>query len=358
MEEVSLDQRPNNNGYHSPPPSPPSCKKVLSNTSIYAVDFGLATWWRNPKTKKPYAECKKPIKYKTGTARYASLNVHRGRTHARRDDMESLGYLLLDLLLGGELPWSGVTARTSKAGWDRLKALKEEILLQDMCLGLPHGIMDYIDYTRSLRFGDRPDYDYLRRLLRGCNETGPFSKLVTPHPHTRMIPSPPRYYHHQQYYGSNNTSSSKKENNNYKTKRRNSTASYKVRSNDQYLHHYQPQHHHYNNNTNHQHQHYQQQNQQQHEDVFIMDDLAKEFSSLSTTPTTTTTTNNNNNNATVKRSSSGSYYYRNHSSNNHYRHHSSSNSSQHRSYQYNKRYHNRPIGWNTHKNDLMGIPLN
>ncbi|OAD03920.1 Serine/Threonine kinase CK1, partial [Mucor lusitanicus CBS 277.49] len=131
-----------------------------------SFDFGLATWWRNPKTKKPYPECKKPIKFKTGTARYASLNVHRGRTHSRRDDMESLGYLLLDLLLAGELPWSGVTARSSKAGWDRLKEIKEEMLLEDMCLGLPHGIMDFIDYTRRLRFNDRPDYDHLRRLLR------------------------------------------------------------------------------------------------------------------------------------------------------------------------------------------------
>jgi serine/threonine protein kinase len=221
----------------SPPPSPPSnCRHVINNqTSLFVVDFGLATWWRNPKTKKPYPECKKPIKYKTGTARYASLNVHRGRTHARRDDMESLGYLLLDLLLAGDLPWSGVTARTSKAGWDRLKAIKEEILLEDMCLGLPHGIMDFIDYTRRLRFADRPDYDYLRRLLRGCLEVGPFSKLVAPHPHTRMIPSPPRYH--------TPTKHNYRESN-HDLKRRSSQNSYK-RNNDNC------------------------------EDVFVMDDLAQ-----------------------------------------------------------------------------------
>ena len=238
----------------------------MSDTCLYAVDFGLATWWRNPKTKKPYAECKKPIKYKTGTARYASLNVHRGRTHARRDDMESLGYLLLDLLLGGELPWSGVTARTTKAGWDRLKSLKEDILLPDLCRGLPHGIMDYIDYTRRLRFGDRPDYDYLRRILRGCIETGPFSKLVAPHPYTRMIPSPPRSFNNNAYY----------------VKRRNSTTSLnRPRSSEE----------------------------QHQEDVFIMDDLAKEL------PTTTTNT--------TRKSSS----YNNNRS--HYRYPSSSSSRQH-----------------------------
>lgn len=179
---------------YSPPPSPPSCRTIVNNwgkqTSLYVIDFGLATWWRNPKTNKPYPESKKPIKYKTGTARYASINVHMGRNHARRDDMESVGYLLLDLLLSGELPWSGVTARSCKAGWDQLKNIKQETSLEDLCLGLPQGIMNFIDYTRRLRFNDRPDYEYLRRLLRSCNEQGPFSKLVTAYPNSSNKPIP------------------------------------------------------------------------------------------------------------------------------------------------------------------------
>ncbi|EPB89290.1 CK1/CK1 protein kinase [Mucor circinelloides 1006PhL] len=265
---------------NSPPPSPPSCRTVFNNwgkqTSLFAVDFGLATWWRNPKTKKPYSECKKPIKFKTGTARYASLNVHRGRTHSRRDDMESLGYLLLDLLLAGELPWSGVTARTSKAGWDRLKEIKEEILLEDLCLGLPHGIMDFIDYTRRLRFNDRPDYDHLRRLLRGCNETGPFSRLVTRHPYSRMIPSPPKYqqqqqqqqqqkhisqqYHHPQQYRQKKNHAREHSNESYKKPSR--SVSYKSKSSWSHT-----------NSIG-----------DQQDDVFVMDDLMKELNPISITP--------------------------------------------------------------------------
>ncbi|KAI8367864.1 kinase-like domain-containing protein [Choanephora cucurbitarum] len=211
---------------HSPPPSPPSCRSILSGwdkkMSVYLVDFGLATWWRNPKTKKPYPECKKPIKYKTGTARYASLNVHRGRTHARRDDLESLGYVLLDLLLAGELPWSGITAKTCKQGWDHLKSIKEEMLLEDICLGLPRGIMDFIGYTRRLRYNDRPDYDHLRRLLRGCLESGPFSKPVMSHANSRLMPSPPRYYQ----------APPKKNHNESFMKRRTSVGGYRPKSNE------------------------------------------------------------------------------------------------------------------------------
>ncbi|KAI8137903.1 kinase-like domain-containing protein, partial [Fennellomyces sp. T-0311] len=149
-----------------------------SANGSYTVDFGLATFWRNPATNKPYPQSKRRIKNKTGTARYASLNVHRGKIHARRDDIESLGYLLLDLILGS-LPWTGIQARNSKAGWDRMKELKEETPVNDLCAGLPRGILQFIEYSRCLRFSDQPDYDYLRCLLRdSLNPSSEWSHLV------------------------------------------------------------------------------------------------------------------------------------------------------------------------------------
>ncbi|KAI8888758.1 kinase-like protein [Backusella circina FSU 941] len=264
-----------------------NCRHLFKNTnneddlSLWLVDFGLVNWWQNPKTKKPYPESKKPIKYKTGTARYASLNVHRGRVHSRRDDMESLSYMLLDLLLGGELPWSGVQARTSKVGWDRMRAIKEETMLEDICLGLPRGMMDFISYTRSLKFNDRPDYDYLRHLLRESIEQGsPFAKLVTQHPYSRLVPSPPRYVppppppqrqQQQQRYP--------RDYNNNETPKK------------QYNHHYQqqqkqqqPHYHHNNNHHQQQKSHHPPSLKDYPQDVFVMDDLAKELPTI-TSPT-------------------------------------------------------------------------
>ncbi|OAD04023.1 Serine/Threonine kinase CK1, partial [Mucor lusitanicus CBS 277.49] len=131
---------------------------------LYIVDFGLTTWWRDPRTDKPYPEVKRNIKNKTGTARYASLNVHRGKTHARRDDIESLGYLLLDLIFG-TLPWTGIQARNSRAGWDRMKQIKEDTFMADLCAGLPQGFLEFIEYARKLRFAEEPNYDLLRQFL-------------------------------------------------------------------------------------------------------------------------------------------------------------------------------------------------
>ncbi|KAI8090233.1 kinase-like domain-containing protein [Gilbertella persicaria] len=159
-----------------------SCEEVFKrwnepHPKLYIVDFGLTTWWKDPHTDKPYPEVKKNIKNKTGTARYASLNVHRGKSHARRDDIEGMGYLLLDLIFG-TLPWTGIQARNSRAGWDRMRQIKQDTFMSDLCAGLPQGFLEFIEYARRIKFAETPDYDLLRQFLQGSLPGGKYASIV------------------------------------------------------------------------------------------------------------------------------------------------------------------------------------
>ena len=130
---------------------------------VNIIDFGLAKKYRDPKTHLhiPYRENKNL----TGTARYTSINTHLGVEQSRRDDLESLGYVFM-YFLRGQLPWQGLKATTKKQKYDRIMEKKMVSSTEILCRGFPHEFAIYLNYSRSLRFDDKPDYSYLRKLFR------------------------------------------------------------------------------------------------------------------------------------------------------------------------------------------------
>ncbi|XP_024028626.1 casein kinase 1-like protein 3 [Morus notabilis] len=130
---------------------------------VYIIDFGLAKRYRDSTTNRhiPYRENKNL----TGTARYASCNTHLGIEQSRRDDLESLGYVLL-YFLRGSLPWQGLKAATKKQKYDKICEKKLSTPIEVLCKSHPVEFASYFHYCHSLQFDQRPDYGFLKRLFR------------------------------------------------------------------------------------------------------------------------------------------------------------------------------------------------
>lgn len=130
-------------------------------TTVYIIDFGLAKRYMVGNTHIPYREHKSL----TGTARYCSINTHLGLEQSRRDDLEALAYVFL-YFLRGFLPWQGLKANTKRQKYEKILEKKLSSPIESLTRGQPTEFAAYLHYTRALRFDDRPDYAYLRKIFR------------------------------------------------------------------------------------------------------------------------------------------------------------------------------------------------
>lgn len=135
---------------------------------VFIIDFGLAKKFYDTRTRKHimYREDKNL----TGTARYASINAHLGIEQSRRDDMESLGYVLM-YFNRGSLPWQGLKANNKKQKYEKISEKKMSTNVEVLCKGFPSEFAMYLNYCRALRFEEKPDYTYLRQLFRVLFQT-------------------------------------------------------------------------------------------------------------------------------------------------------------------------------------------
>ena len=137
----------------------------LDAENIFLIDFGLS---------KKYVEDNSHIKIETnkrfvGTARYASINTHNGIEQSRRDDLESIMYILI-YLFKGSLPWQSVKHHDKYEKYRLIGESKQNITTKELCKGLPNEFEIYLDYCKNLKFDEKPRYNYLKTLFKNVYE--------------------------------------------------------------------------------------------------------------------------------------------------------------------------------------------
>jgi len=132
----------------------------LSN-KVHVIDFGLSSWYLNAMDEHiPHSRCS-PV----GTARYASINNHAGVHQTRRDDLESIGYMVI-FFLKGELPWQGIREAKRVKKWKKIQNKKESVSNSTLTQNLPLEFCHYLETVKRLRFEEEPNYEKLIKVFK------------------------------------------------------------------------------------------------------------------------------------------------------------------------------------------------
>lgn len=126
-----------------------------NESRIYLIDFGLSKQFMNERGRHvPNAGGEKMF---IGNLAFCSVRAHSLKELSRRDDLESLGYILI-YLAKGNLPW---ILDEKKMDLE----VKMNITSTELCRFLPHEFKLYFDYVKSLGFYDEPEYIFLKGMF-------------------------------------------------------------------------------------------------------------------------------------------------------------------------------------------------
>ncbi|KAG6807426.1 hypothetical protein H0H92_007583 [Tricholoma furcatifolium] len=153
---------------------------------IYLIDFGLSTEYRDPHSYIHFPNTKPAGRPGLiGTPRYLSINGHQGIQLSRRDDLESLAYVLI-YLLHGSLPWQGLESTPSSTKKTLIRKKKLSTTSRQLCYDIPVVFRTFLDYTRHLAFDEMPNYQYIILLFQhalhsiGYTDNGIFDWMAGP----------------------------------------------------------------------------------------------------------------------------------------------------------------------------------
>ena len=121
-----------------------------ANKQIYIIDFGFCKSYLNKDQHIKFGKINNLI----GSYNYASVNSHKHFELSRRDDLESLGYMLIYFYIG-ELEWR---SSFNSSNENEIISLKESVQINSK---YPVVLLNYMKYVRNLEFEETPNYSII-----------------------------------------------------------------------------------------------------------------------------------------------------------------------------------------------------
>lgn len=131
-----------------------------NNQKIYMVNFCHASKYLDEEGE--YVQFQDAIT-NIGVPCYSSLSTDLGIQPSRKDDLESIGYMLVQFLKGS-LPWTNSSPK-------EMTDQKIMIPIEDLCKGFPEEFENFLQHCRNLKFDDLPDYCKLRAMFKNLYKT-------------------------------------------------------------------------------------------------------------------------------------------------------------------------------------------
>ncbi|CAK85305.1 unnamed protein product (macronuclear) [Paramecium tetraurelia] len=132
------------------------------SSKIYVVDFGISKIYLDKMERIiPFRDGTSFI----GTTRYASIAAHKGYELSRKDDLESLMYVLL-YFIKGQLPWQNMQNVTDEERTNKVGEMKMTIDPRELCKDVPIEFPIILEYLKTLQYRSEPDYNYIYNLFQ------------------------------------------------------------------------------------------------------------------------------------------------------------------------------------------------
>jgi serine/threonine protein kinase len=135
-----------------------------NNKNIYLIDFGLSKSFINNNDGKHIDIIKN--KSLVGSMRYASIRNHKGIEQSRRDELESLSYIILYFFTKSNLPWNGIQEENKQEKSKQICKIKNNIDLKELYTDIPEEFKTLLIYSKKLKFDEKPNYEYLIKLFQ------------------------------------------------------------------------------------------------------------------------------------------------------------------------------------------------